>query len=824
MESSITAALSKSALGARCSHSELKDLACELEIVDLPAGHTLFEAGAEADAAYVVLEGELDIIGPDGTWLDRDGPGALVGEQALLSDTTNQRNAKVASKEPTRLARVEARRFHELFAARTELRAQVEADSDAKTRNRLSRLSGPFSRLLAASERQVWEEGQALFHEGDEANGLHLILSGRAEVMVDRDGEPVHISTVYAGQCFGEIGTLKGIPRTATVVARAGLRTAFVPKDKVLALQDEHPDLMGFLQSLVRSYELPRRGALHQRSVFVDGETCIETLYDLSDGREVTALRSPRGTYTLTVVGAVVHKEMEVAAGTVVRLDESHRIVGLEDAGQYEDLAGLHALALDGEALSVKQRRALRSAAREAALQAPDAVICRCLGIDRSTLESAIADGCRTVDALRTATGCGSVCGSCVRKTVPQMLAEAPSAAPASPSTPGLPATVGRPLPKLPRFVPWLGNFSFSRDPAGFQRRGHARIGPVFGAKMMGTEFAFIDPNAQPELLARVLAPSAEGLDAAGAWHLLVGRLLGDTPFEVRPDLGVQGPVPSALEGSALAVSRAVDTDTPVSLSELTSDAVCAFLATLAGRTDPPELLEEIARLVDHIGSDDSAVGALMPLETASMRQRLEARRALLRLVGPQLMSTLVATARNATLAATATLVDLVQHPEVLARVVDEVRSVRLDTLEGLGAVPRLSAAISASIRRHAGGAIWRLAQSPVELDGITIPAGTMVGTVMELAHRPDPSNDTYAPDSPVPLRAGGPGAVFDESFGTRGPTEALPELVTTVVVAQALQAADFTLDQAPKRWLLPIVPGMASPDKAPRVAVAMRD
>jgi CRP-like cAMP-binding protein/bacterioferritin-associated ferredoxin len=442
MDTSVVTALQQSPLGAGCSPPELMGLARRLDAVELGQGASLFAAGDAADAAYVVLQGALEVRAADGTVLARPTPGALIGEQALLPDGRGTRNASVRALESSRLLRVEAGVFEELAASRSQ-RASLEEASFQRTRDRLRRMRGPLAALLAASEERSWDDGQVLFEEGDAADGLHLVLAGRAEIVTGHTGVPLHLSTVYPGAVFGELATLTGAPRKASVVARSGLRTAFVPLARARALDAAHPDLHAFLESLLRSYTLPSRGAVHQRTVFQGGHQCIETVYALGDGRTLRAVRDPSGRYQLSAPGDVA-KELEIAPGTTVSLDGAHRIVGLQDAGGYAEISGLHALALDGTPLSLPQRRTLRKAARAAALHAPDAVICRCLNLDRATLEAAVRQGAGTSAGLQAVTGCGTVCGGCMKGAVPGLVAACAAEGEAGSRSEGVEETGGR--------------------------------------------------------------------------------------------------------------------------------------------------------------------------------------------------------------------------------------------------------------------------------------------------------------------------------------------------------------------------------------------
>jgi bacterioferritin-associated ferredoxin len=217
---------------------------------------------------------------------------------------------------------------------------------------------------------------------------------------------------------------LQGSPRSAAVVARNRLRAAFVPADRVRALNAADDSTEAFLASLIRSRELPRLGLANQHAVIENGQVCIQTIFSLDDGRELVALRTPNGHYTLTQSGSTVTETVQIAPSTIVSLDAEGRIIGFEDREDYEDVAGLQALALDGSPLSLQQRRTLKKAAKAAARLAPDAVICRCLNVDRQTLVDCIVGGAGSIGSLQEATGCGTGCGGCIRRIMPMLSGE----------------------------------------------------------------------------------------------------------------------------------------------------------------------------------------------------------------------------------------------------------------------------------------------------------------------------------------------------------------------------------------------------------------
>jgi len=61
------------------------------------------------------------------------------------------------------------------------------------------------------------DAGQVLFEQGDEPDFIYVIDEGSVEVFRSEGGEDTVLTTLEAGQYFGEIGLLLGVPRAASV-------------------------------------------------------------------------------------------------------------------------------------------------------------------------------------------------------------------------------------------------------------------------------------------------------------------------------------------------------------------------------------------------------------------------------------------------------------------------------------------------------------------------------------------------------------------------------------------------------------------------------
>jgi CRP/FNR family transcriptional regulator, cyclic AMP receptor protein len=80
----------------------------ETNPLTLKSGETLFCVGDPASEMFVLLEGQAEIIVGD-TVVETSGPGALLGEMALIEDAP--RSATVVTKTDCKFARINPERF-----------------------------------------------------------------------------------------------------------------------------------------------------------------------------------------------------------------------------------------------------------------------------------------------------------------------------------------------------------------------------------------------------------------------------------------------------------------------------------------------------------------------------------------------------------------------------------------------------------------------------------------------------------------------------------------------------------------------------------------
>jgi CRP-like cAMP-binding protein len=112
--------------------SALRILAIGAEGYRLEAGQVLFTAGDAADCAYAVQEGSFTLKPERGEGEVIAGPGTLLGESALLAETS--RPATATAREPSAVLRISRTMFRKMLEGYPEaahrLRELIAARAD----------------------------------------------------------------------------------------------------------------------------------------------------------------------------------------------------------------------------------------------------------------------------------------------------------------------------------------------------------------------------------------------------------------------------------------------------------------------------------------------------------------------------------------------------------------------------------------------------------------------------------------------------------------------------------------------------------------------
>jgi CRP-like cAMP-binding protein len=130
--------------------------------------------------------------------------------------------------------------------------------------------------LLAIARRRTFEKGEIVFHRGDLAESLHLVVRGHFAVRLQTElGESVLLDVLGPGQAFGELALL--VPdsrRSATVAALETGETRSVFRNDFATLQARHPGVKDVLLRVLAE-QLQRSSARLVEAHYVDAETRV---------------------------------------------------------------------------------------------------------------------------------------------------------------------------------------------------------------------------------------------------------------------------------------------------------------------------------------------------------------------------------------------------------------------------------------------------------------------------------------------------------------------------------------------------------------------
>ena len=91
-------------------------------------------------------------------------------------------------------------------------------------------------------DARVVHSGEVLMRQGDVADGLYIVGSGRLQVLIERDdGSQEVINEVGRGALVGEMALLTDSPRSATITALRDSHVLFLSSDAFARVVQAHP-------------------------------------------------------------------------------------------------------------------------------------------------------------------------------------------------------------------------------------------------------------------------------------------------------------------------------------------------------------------------------------------------------------------------------------------------------------------------------------------------------------------------------------------------------------------------------------------------------
>lgn len=407
--------------------------------VHFPAGEIILREGDIADAAYILLNGSVQIFkeksNGEHLFLHQVLRGSLFGEQSLIND--QKRNASARAQSDVEALRLPEHAFLSAVKTDPQIHRRLVLLGDDQLQENLARESTILQSMKldggpsqSARERTL-KSSEVLFREGDEARHVYVILSGKAAVYQNKDGAQVLLAQMTAGQTLGELALMRKAPRAATVIAEGTLRLYEIDAKYFRELTRSSEDLRHHLQVLEKVYILPRRGFVTQYTGDYLGREAFNTLYDLSNGTRFVA-SNVIGESVSNLERVLSDHEQALAVTTLryadkaraiereLRLNVTGQIWGLTAFGSWSELPDLYAMAMDGVALDAAQIDQFERTGSIGVSTQPDnnrlqdSILCQCINVKRQAVRSAIMQGADSLEKLQKTTRCGTVCGGCV--------------------------------------------------------------------------------------------------------------------------------------------------------------------------------------------------------------------------------------------------------------------------------------------------------------------------------------------------------------------------------------------------------------------------
>ena len=112
--------------------------------------------------------------------------------------------------------------------------------------NKLPLLAGvdeaALKKMAGVLQVRTAARGQPILHKGQAGEHLLFLLSGRLQVVdITEDGREIGLAFLQAGDYFGELSVIDGLPRSASVVACEPSIYALLPRSHALELMHNQP-------------------------------------------------------------------------------------------------------------------------------------------------------------------------------------------------------------------------------------------------------------------------------------------------------------------------------------------------------------------------------------------------------------------------------------------------------------------------------------------------------------------------------------------------------------------------------------------------------
>jgi signal transduction histidine kinase len=141
--------------------------------------------------------------------------------------------------------------------------------------------------LIACTVSEEHPNGTYLFHEGDAADGVYLILEGQVEIVRAAGKHEKILDSISTGDYLGEVAVLDGFGRSTAARARGAISVARIPRAALLEVLASEPGTLTLalfrhvLAHLRHANDLVVSEVVHKEKLSLVGEMASSLMHDL---------------------------------------------------------------------------------------------------------------------------------------------------------------------------------------------------------------------------------------------------------------------------------------------------------------------------------------------------------------------------------------------------------------------------------------------------------------------------------------------------------------------------------------------------------------
>ena len=116
-----------------------------------------------------------------------------------------------------------------------------------------------FGAIVEKLEPLEFIEGERIIAEGEEGDGMYLITRGGGKVVKEHKGQEVELCELGEGEFFGDLSSLAGGPRAASVFAKAETEVLRLRSADLSVVIKQYPRLESVLEHFARAMHMKMR-------------------------------------------------------------------------------------------------------------------------------------------------------------------------------------------------------------------------------------------------------------------------------------------------------------------------------------------------------------------------------------------------------------------------------------------------------------------------------------------------------------------------------------------------------------------------------------